>query len=151
MKKYLLLLFSVVAWSQSEIVTNVNFGASIDFTNQPISPQSDFSKSQVIYYKEDLRFKGAINQIRYKTAFSNISLENSAEWTVKLGTTTLTEFGNGVGFINQSLLTEVFSGFVSGAPGEVVIYFTTPFIYSGIENLVIHPIIATVIIKPLQS
>ena len=138
MKRYLLLLFSIVSWSQSEVVTNINFGASIDFTNQPVSPQSDYSKSQVIYYKEDLRFKGEINQIRYKTAFESISLENSAQWTVKMGTTTLTEFGNGVGFINQSLLTEVFSGYVSVGPGEVIINFTTPFIYSGTENLVIQ-------------
>ncbi|MDR6969096.1 hypothetical protein J2X31_003122 [Flavobacterium arsenatis] len=138
MKKLLLLLWSVVAWSQSEIVTNVNFGASIDFTNQPISPQADYSRSQVIYYKENLRFKGDINQIRYKTSFSGISLENSYHWVVKLGTTSLEEYGNGVGFIGQSQLTEVFNGVVSSGPGEIIINFTTPFYYSGLENLVIE-------------
>jgi len=138
MKTLLLFLLPLLCFSQTEVVSNIDFGASIDFTNQPISPQSDFSKSQVIYYKANLSFKGLINQIRYLTSFSSISLENSGQWIVKLGTTNIEEFGNGVGFINQSELTEVFNGFISSGPGEVIINFTTPFYYSGTENLVIQ-------------
>lgn len=138
MKIILLFLLPLLSFSQSEIVSNVDFGSSVDFTNQPISPQSDFSKSQVIYYKANLNFKGLINQIRYLTSFSSISLENSSQWIVKLGTTNIEEFGNGVGFINQSELTEVFNGFISFGQGEVILNFTTPFNYTGTENLVIQ-------------
>ncbi|WP_213189985.1 T9SS type A sorting domain-containing protein [Cloacibacterium caeni] len=138
MKTILLFLLPLFSFSQTEIVSNIDFGSSIDFTNQPISPQSDFSKSQVIYYKSDLNFKGLINQIRYLTSFSSISLENSSQWIVKLGTTSIEEFGNGVGFINQSELTEVFNGSIARGSGEVIINFTTPFNYTGTENLVIQ-------------
>lgn len=138
MKYILLFLIPLFSFSQTEIVSNINFGASIDFTNQPVSPQSDFSKSQVIYYQSDLKFKGLINQIRYVTSFSSISLENSTQWIVKMGTTDLVEFGNGVGFISPSELTEVFNGSIATGSGEVIINFTTPFNYSGEQNLVIQ-------------
>ena len=138
MKKILLFLLPLFSFCQTEIVSNINFGASVDFTNQPVSPQSDFSKSQVIYYQSDLKFKGVINQIRYVTSFSSISLENSTQWIVKMGTTDLVEFGNGVGFINQSELTEVFNGSIATGSGEVIINFSTPYNYSGEQNLVIQ-------------
>lgn len=140
MTKYIFLFFllPLLSFCQTEIVTNIDFGATVDFTNQPISPQSTFSKSQVLYYKSSLNFKGEINQIRYITSFSSISLANSNQWIVKMGSTNIEEFGNGVGFIDESQLTEVFNGFVGASQGEVVITFTTPFTYLGTENLVIQ-------------
>lgn len=138
MKKIIIFLWSVMAWSQTEIVTDITQGGAVDFTNQPIVPQANFSRSQVIYYKQNLGFRGEINQIRYKKSFASASLENSYEWVVKLGHTTLEEFSSTTGFIPNTELTEVFNGTVGGIGDEVVITFTTPFIYNGESNLVVQ-------------
>jgi hypothetical protein len=47
----------------------------------------DFLNLHLSYYKEDVRFGGQNNQIRYKTSCSAISLEKATEWIVQLGTT----------------------------------------------------------------
>lgn len=138
MKKIFIFLWSVMAWSQTEIVTDITQGGAVDFTNQPIVPQANFSRSQVIYYKQNLAFRGEINQIRYKKSFTTASLENSFEWVVKLGHTTLEEFSSTTGFIPNSELTEVFNGTVGSIGDEVVITFTTPFFYNGETNLVVQ-------------
>lgn len=142
MKRYLLFLLGLLGpallWGQSEIVSNVLVGGGLDFTVQPIHPQSSLSKSQTIYYIDQLAFKGEINQISYRVIFWNSSLENSDQWVIKMGTTDWEEFGVQTGFIDESELTEVFSGIVSATGYDVIIELDEPFYYDGLQNLVIQ-------------
>jgi hypothetical protein len=132
----IIIFLSNYIWAQTETVTNISIGANLDFTNQPIVPQQEFSHSQTLYYPDQLQFGGSINEIRYTTAFSNSNFTNSAEWIVKIGMTDVDEFQLGDPFITTGL-TEVFNGIFSFSANEIIIPFNTPFYYDGIQNLVI--------------
>lgn len=130
-------LFSLNSFSQSEIIPEITISGGADYTNQPISAQSDFSHSQTIYYPEQLKFRGTINEIRYFMPFSGTPLTNSNIWIVKIGTTQINEFAPSDFFIDAATLTPVFSGAVSIVGVEVRVMLTTPFYYNGNDNLVI--------------
>lgn len=132
----IIIFLSNYIWAQTETVTNINIGANLDFTNQPIVPQQEFSHSQTLYYPDQLQFGGNINEIRYTTAFSNSNFANSAEWIVKIGMTDVDEFQLGDPFITTGL-TEVFNGTFSSNATDIIIPFSTPFYYDGNHNLVI--------------
>ena len=134
-----ILLVPIFCVAQSEQIASFTAGAGGgDFTNQPVGCQSEFSKTQTLYYPNEIQFKGTITEIRYKTSFDNISLANSNIWTVKIGTTTLAEFGAAIPFIDTNTLTTVFSGAITQTRAEVIISFSQPFFYNGTDNLVIE-------------
>jgi Secretion system C-terminal sorting domain len=131
--------FTFACFGQSEQITSYTAGAGgVDYTLQPIGAQSEFSKSQTLYYPNEIQFRGTITEIRYVTSFSNISLTNSNVWSVKIGTTSLPEFNSSIPFIDSSLLTEVFNGTIVMTSNEVIITFSQPFYYNGIDNLIIE-------------
>ena len=133
----LLILFSLHAVGQTEIVPSKTIGSSVDITNQPVHGQSEFSHSQTIYYPEQLQFVGAIDQIGFKTVFSSPSIANSEHWVVKIGTTTQEEFLPGGNFFDTSSYTEVFNGMISISGYDLIITFPEPFYYNGTDNLVL--------------
>ena len=138
---FLLLFIAIVnksiCFAQTKDVTEVSVGNGSNYTNQPIHAQSDFSHSQVLYYPLDLKFKGEINEIRYRTVFYKSSFENSTKWVVKISHTDLDDFDNRQGFIPNTELTEVFNGEIEISGYEIIIKLDKPFYYDGKQNLVI--------------
>ncbi|PQJ80517.1 T9SS type A sorting domain-containing protein [Polaribacter porphyrae] len=133
-----LLITSYTSFAQTESFSEKRVGSTGDFTSQPISPRSQFSHSQTIYYKEDLEFKGEINEIRFRNAFRRSKSENSGNWIVRLGHTDKEEFSTGESFLNAQTLTEVFNAGVSIDGDYTIIRFTTPFVYNGTQNLLLE-------------
>lgn len=134
---YVLLLLPCMLFAQVESISEVTVGGGSDYTNQPVSFQSDFSHSQTLYYPEQLKFRGTINEIRFFTIFSNPSQTNSGNWVVKIGQTDKEEFLAGDNFIQSSELTEVFNGGITFSGYNVILTLTTPFYYDGTQNLVL--------------
>lgn len=132
-----LLFVASIANAQLENFSEKNIGSTGDFTSQPISLQSELSHSQTIYYAEDLEFKGEINEIRFRSAFYQSKSENSGNWVVRIGHTTKEEFNIGDPFIEAQTLTEVFDAGVDIDGYDVILRFSTPFIYDGIQNLIL--------------
>ena len=125
-------------YAQSEIVPSITVGSGIDFTNEPITPQSEYSHSQTIYYPGQLSFAGTINSITYFTTFGNVNMQNSNNWIIRIGTTTIEEFEQGDSFIPISQLTQVFNGgTLILNQQQITANFTQPFYYDGQSNLVI--------------
>lgn len=144
MKKLLLLLCLILTISvsaQTEPITSVMVGAGSDFTTVPLSPQSSLSHSQTIYYKEQLEFRGFINEISYFTPFSNSTSTNMpvdpANLTIKLAVTDIEEFDEASTFIPDSEFTQMTNILRSTSVYEVRYTFETPFYYDGTQNLVI--------------
>lgn len=132
-----LLLTPFFLKAQTETFSEKNIGATGDFTSQPVSLQSELSHSQTIYYQKDLEFKGEINEIRFTSAFYQSKSENSGNWVVRIGHTTKEEFAIGDPFIDINNLTEVFNAGVDIDGYDVIIRFATPFIYDGIQNIIL--------------
>lgn len=136
----LIVLFSVLCSNaQLEQVSEIIVGstASGQFTNQPVSPQSELSHSQTIYYPEQLQFRGEINEIRFFKAFSGATTTNLGDWTVRLGYTDKEEFTVGDPFVDVSTLTEVSTGGYDTQGIEVIISLETPFYYDGLQNIIL--------------
>lgn len=125
--------------AQLEPISTVIVGGGGDFTNQPLSPQSNYSRSQTIYYPEQLKFSGEITGIRYFTAFSNstTSPAPNANLIVKIGHTTKEEFMSGDSFIPDSELTTIGVSTYYANGDEWIFILDESFDYNGIENLVI--------------
>lgn len=143
MKRVLLLicLISVNLNAQVEDISSVNVGAYVDHTIVPLSPQSNYSHSQVIYYKEQLEFRGYISEISYFTPFSSGTQTNipvdPANLTIKFGLTDIDEFGGGNTFLPEAELTEMTGILRSRSVYEVRYTFETPFYYDGTQHLVV--------------
>ena len=144
MKKGLLLfclLVSITICAQVEPISSVNVGAYVDHTIVPLSPQSNYSHSQTIYYKDQLEFRGYINEISYFTPFSNYTTTNvpvdPADLTIKLAMTDVEEFDASTSFIPDTEFTQMTNILRSTSVYEVRYTFETPFYYDGTQNLVI--------------
>ncbi|WP_439130326.1 T9SS type A sorting domain-containing protein [Polaribacter sp.] len=140
MFRYLLTFFLFTSFSitaQTETFSEKNVGSTGDFTNQPVSLQSEFSHSQTIYYQKDLEFKGKINEIRFRAAFSETKRENIGNWIVRIGITDKEEFAVGEPFVNVETLTEVFNGGYDRDGFDVIVRFQTPFYYDGTQHIIL--------------
>ena len=125
--------------AQLEPISAVIVGGGGDFTNQPLSPQSNYSRSQTIYYPEQLKFGGEITGLRYFTAFSNSSSGPSPNENliVKIGHTTKEEYMSGDAFIPDSELTTIGVSTYYANGTEWIFIFDESFDYNGTDNLVI--------------
>lgn len=125
--------------AQLEPISTVIVGGGSDFTNQPYSPQSNFSRTQTIYYPEQLKFSGEITGIRFFTAFSNstTSPTPNSNFVFKIGHTTKTEFQSGDAFISDTELTTIGISTYYANGDEWFFVFDESFNYNGIDNLVI--------------
>ncbi|WP_329805329.1 T9SS type A sorting domain-containing protein [Flavobacterium facile] len=133
-----LILFTYSVFSQTQNIASISVGGG-SYTLPPISAQSEFSKSQTIYYPDQLKFTGTINSIRYFKAFGTQSMANSNNWKVKIGLTNKQAFSNGDNFVDTSTFTEVFSGVLTlDTSYNINIIFNTPFYYDGLSNILIE-------------
>lgn len=119
------------------IGTETNLGS--DATGSlPINPYYGFSYSQTIYLAEDIDATGNITAIKYH--FNGTSLTNSRVMKIYMCTTNEASFRFGIqSWIPPTAFTLVFDGIIDSVSGDtwVRIPLTTPFAYTGEENLVI--------------
>lgn len=141
--KNLLLVLALLTFSfcfgQLEPKPFVTVGGSGDYTNQPFVPQAKFSRTQTLYYPEQIKFNGEITGLRFFTAFSNPTTSPAPNTSiiVKIGHTTKQEFEPGDGFIPDSELTQVGIITYYANAYEWILVFDQSFTYNGVDNLVI--------------
>ncbi|MDC1370912.1 hypothetical protein N8289_03630, partial [Flavobacteriales bacterium] len=116
-------------------------------TNQalPIEPYYGYSYSQSIFLASELNNSGIIGYKSLDTLifeYRNSTLINSDAWTVYIGHTNKNSFNSVSDWEPLSSLTQVFSGtaqvtVVTGSNNLVKITLSTPFIWNGLDNIII--------------
>ena len=113
------------------VVTIGNNCTGEDFL--PINVTYNYSYSQTIFSSEEL-MAGEISSISYKF---NSEIPTTISSQIYLGEVSKDVFANPEDFVSADSLTLVYSGNVTFTQGWVTINFTTPFDYSGENNLVV--------------
>lgn len=113
------------------VVTIGNNCTGEDFL--PINVTYNYSYSQTIFSSEEL-MAGEISSISYKF---NSEIPTTISSQIYLGEVSKDVFANPEDFVSADSLTLVYSGDVTFTQGWVTINFTTPFDYSGENNLVV--------------
>jgi hypothetical protein len=142
MKKIIIICALVVySFCSAQLIpkSSVTVGGSGDFTNQPFVQQAKFSRTQTIYYPEQIKFNGEITGIRFFRAFSSPTKSPSPNTSLvfKIGHSIKEEFVSGDGFIPDSELTEIGITSYNANAFEFILIFDESFSYNGIDNLVI--------------
>ncbi len=138
MKKVFKFLLSFVLFSAlmsqlnaQTVVTIGNNCMNEDFI--PVNVTYSYSYSQTIFSSEEL-MAGEISSISYKF---NADVPTTISSQIYLGEVNRDVFANPDDFVPADSLTQVYSGNVTFNQGWVTINFTTPFDYSGENNLVV--------------
>lgn len=119
--------------AQIQIGSGTNTGQNV-----PINITRNYSYSQSIYLNSEINTTGTITTIQwYYTGTS--ALPGSQGLIVYMGTTTKTNFTSIADWIPSAQLTQVYTGGITtnATPGWKTITLSTPFVYSGTNNLVI--------------
>lgn len=128
------LVFFIALMPQLNAQTVVTVGNNCmgeDFL--PINVTYGYSYSQTIFSSEEL-MAGEISSISYKF---NSEVPTTISSQIYLGEVNRDVFANPEDFVSADSLTQVYSGNVTFTQGWVTINFTTPFDYSGENNLVV--------------
>lgn len=130
--RLLVLLYGLFAGLQAQTVTIGN--GSVTDMSLPMYAYFGYSYTQSIYYQSEITAGMTISKISYQYT--------GAGWTdsdnkIFMGHTDKTTFTSAADWVPLANMTEVFSGVVSVENGLVIITLTTPFVYNGIDNLVI--------------
>lgn len=137
------LLFAGSCFTNATAQTTVQIGTSTGVNvNFPITSYWGYSYSQQIYTAADMLAAGVtgpgtISKLRFYLNTS--SSANSTAWTVYMGATQKTSFNSTTDWIPVTALTSTFSGTVTFPAGNnwMEIVFTTPFIWNGVDNIVV--------------
>lgn len=127
----LVMLSSVGAWAQSNVVTvgKTTYGHSY----LPSTPDVKVSTSQQIYTSSEIGKAGMITSI----AFYNYDVGSKRNYDIYLSHTSKAAFGNESDWVVVAESNRVFSGTVNLGSGWTVIDFETPFQYDGKQNLLL--------------
>ncbi|MES2411031.1 MAG: T9SS type A sorting domain-containing protein [Bacteroidota bacterium] len=145
MKQKLLFLFILCNYAAFGQIT-IGSGSAVDTNaglSSPISNWYNYSLSQTLYLASEINASGTITSLEFPLNNSN-SLTNSDDMiTVWIGHTTKAEFSSTVGatgadIIDVNTLTRVMDNGSLVKTGSNTVYtLTTPFLYNGIDNLII--------------
>ncbi|WP_430615131.1 fibronectin type III domain-containing protein [Flavobacterium sp. JP2137] len=109
----------------------------------PIRSSSAYNYTQQIYLKTEvvtaIGTDNLINKIRFHIK-TTAATANYKDWKVFMGNTSQEVFASGTAYVPQNQLTEVFDGvitFPDPTDGWIEIALDTPFVWDGINNLVI--------------
>jgi hypothetical protein len=139
MKKSLQQLLFV--WTLGLFAFNVNAQVSIGSgtlvdQGMPIDPYFGYSYSQSVYLASEIGASGTITGVTFY-ATPSTDLLNASDWVVYMAATPRTTYASNTDWEPIASFTEVFNGTATIVGGEVVITFTTPFVYNGTDNLII--------------
>ena len=139
---YLLLICNYIAVAQITIGSGNAVDGNAGLTS-PISNWYNYSLSQTIYLASEINASGTITSLEFPLNNSN-SLANSDDMiTVWIGHTTKTGFNstvdaNGADVVDVASLTKVMDNGSLVKTGSNTVYtLTTPFVYNGIDNLIV--------------
>ncbi len=106
----------------------------------PVDPFFGYSYSQSIYLQSEIDFANQrIEKIWYYYNGSS-DLDNTSEWVIYMGHTSLTEFATNTDWISIDNLLQVASVTLDPYPTEegwIEFALDTPFVYNNVDNLVI--------------
>ena len=127
----LVMLGSVGAWAQSEVVEvgKTTYGHGY----LPSRPNEKVSTSQQIYTNDEIGKAGMITSI----AFYNYDVGSKRNYDIYLSHTSKAAFNNESDWVVVAESNRVFSGTVNLGSGWTVIDFETPFQYDGKQNLLL--------------
>lgn len=135
MKKLQLILMIIVGFTAN---AQISLGTGTTAYALPIHTAWNYSYSQQIYFKSEINANNSSNITGIKFHVKpNESISNSALWKIYIGHTSKTSFSSRTDWIPTTSMTEVFSGTVVSANGEITIIFATPFLYNNVDNLVV--------------
>ena len=127
----LVMLGSVGAWAQSEVVEvgKTTYGHGY----LPSRPNEKVSTSQQIYTNDEIGKAGMITSI----AFYNYDVGSKRNYDIYLSHTSKAAFNNESDWVVVAESNRVFSGTVNLGSEWTVIDFETPFQYDGKQNLLL--------------
>lgn len=124
------IIFAIGGFSQGEIT----IGSGTSTTSYvPMYCNNSFSYTQTIYTSTELP-GGTIYQIAYYMTSTSSRTENIV---IYAGNTIKTSFASASDYEALTNLTEVFNDTITFNEGWNYITFTTPFLYNGVDNLII--------------
>ncbi|MCI7571885.1 MAG: choice-of-anchor J domain-containing protein, partial [Bacteroidales bacterium] len=136
MKKILFLLLAAIM-SLSQLLAQtvpITIGTGTTTTQAvPFYHNYDYSHAQMLYLSSEL-VAGQVDSISFYYDLATPKTMSSA--TVYLGEVSRDRMAR-YGYVPADSLTEVYQGSLSFSEGWVTIHFTTPFTYSGVDNLVV--------------
>ncbi|WP_318641038.1 fibronectin type III domain-containing protein [Flavobacterium ardleyense] len=126
-----------------EATAQISVGTgTITSSTIPVATNWGYTYSQQLYFQSEINAAGGITSISFKPKNTTIpaNWDKSKDWVVYVGHTSKTNFNSTTDWIPTSAMTQVFAGEVSypeDLNGNVVVTFTTPFMYNNVDNLVI--------------
>jgi hypothetical protein len=111
----------------------------VDYLDQPVNPEYEYSYTQAIYLKEEINIPGKeISRIYYQWS-GGTGGEVCRDWEIFIGHTTKTEFAEKNEWVPVSQMTKVFDGEVTlpVESGWIAIDLDVAFPYNNSDNLVI--------------
>jgi len=140
MKKISLIILTLMVTTFGLAQTSVGSG-TLTGNSVPINAFYEYSYSQSIYYSSEILASGSITGIRYYVPSGVEIDDDSYDWVVYIGETTKTNFTGTSDWVATTGQTMVYddSAFVTpSANGDYVdLVFSTPFSYSGNDNIII--------------
>lgn len=136
-KSYLILFGCLACYAQ--IMAQVTVGTGTNESQAyPFEPYYSYTYAQNIYLASEINTAGSITSLSYY--FSGTStLPNSQDLVIYLGHSSKTSFTNSSDWESINNLTQVYAGGmnVSGGVGWVTLTLNAPFVYNGIDNLIV--------------
>ena len=141
MRKLLLLFVGLIFFTGSSWAQEITIGTGNINKFIPISPDWNYTYSQMIYLQSEIDTEGNITALQFYYNSTPSSLSNSNDWDIYLGHTDKTFFQGGyqsTDWVPTSAMTKVFSGIINGAKANwITINLDIPFAYNNVNNLVI--------------
>lgn len=137
-KTTLSLLLLLTAFFSTYAQVQVGDGKITDQNAFPLKTSVDYSYTQSIYLSSEINTSGTITSIQWYYNGTS-QLNNNQELVIYLGTTQKSAFASSTDWVSYSNLTKVYSGEIitNGTSGWKTITFDTPYMYNGIDNLVV--------------
>ncbi len=120
--------------------TTVTIGTGTGVSNAPFQSCYMDSWSESIYTATEVGVAGTITEVSYNMASNEGGAYSTTYTKIYMGTRTSSTFASTTDWTASSNLTEVYSGpttLGSGSSGWKTIQLTTPYVYDGVNNLVI--------------
>lgn len=145
MTRKILFLFILCNYAAIAQIT-IGSGTAVDTNaglSSPISNWYNYSLSQTLYLASEINASGTITSMEFPLNNSNALTNSNDQITVWMGHTTKAYFNsvigaNGADIIDVNTLTKVMDNGSLVHIGSNTIYnLTTPFMYNGVDNLVI--------------
>lgn len=138
MKNYYTFILTLLLGVQAFAQVSVGNGTYTSFSIGPINTLYEYSYYQIIYKASDINATGTITSIEYEMLNANPINNSDEQIDIWVGHTSKNAFVDGYDWISTSEMTKVLTNGTAVKSGTTVtLTFDTPFVYNGVDNLVI--------------